>query len=138
MVSLTKGEGYGRPLLEFTATGKPIIASGWSGQSDFLDKEMSFLLPGKLENVHKSAANDWLLESGQWFQPDPNVFGNVMKDMVKHYKKYLANGKKQKYYCKNNFSYEKMRDLLKSYFNKYVSAVPTQMNLTIPTLEKIE
>lgn len=138
MVSLTKGEGYGRPLLEFTATGKPIIASGWSGQVDFLDKDLSFLLPGKLENVHKSAANDWLLESGQWFQPDPNVFGNVMKDMVKHYKKYLANGKKQKYHCKNNFSYEKMRDLLKSYFDKYVSTVPTQMNLTIPTLEKIE
>ena len=58
--------------------------------------------------------------------------------MVKHYKKYLANGKKQKYHAKNNFSYEKMRDLLKSYFDKYTSTVPTQMDLTIPTLEKIE
>ena len=27
MVSLTKGEGFGRPLLEFSLTGKPIIAS---------------------------------------------------------------------------------------------------------------
>ena len=28
MVSLTKGEGFGRPLLEFTLSQKPIIASG--------------------------------------------------------------------------------------------------------------
>ena len=28
MVSLTKGEGFGRPLLEFTTTGKHVIASG--------------------------------------------------------------------------------------------------------------
>ena len=37
MISLTKGEGFGRPLLEATMTGLPVIASGWSGQLDFLD-----------------------------------------------------------------------------------------------------
>ena len=26
MVSLTKGEGFGRPLLEFSVVGKPIVA----------------------------------------------------------------------------------------------------------------
>ena len=30
MLSFTKGEGYGRPLCEFTLTGKPIIVSKWS------------------------------------------------------------------------------------------------------------
>jgi hypothetical protein len=35
MVTLTKGEGYGRPLLEFTQSKKPIIASNWSGQVRF-------------------------------------------------------------------------------------------------------
>ena len=38
MVSTTKGEGFGRPLLEFSLTGKPIMASGWSGHLDFLHK----------------------------------------------------------------------------------------------------
>jgi hypothetical protein len=33
MISLTKGEGFGRPLLEFSLVNKPIIASGWSGHS---------------------------------------------------------------------------------------------------------
>ena len=30
-----KGEGFGRPLLEFALTGKPTIATGWSGHIDF-------------------------------------------------------------------------------------------------------
>ena len=50
MISFTKGEGFGRPLLEFALTGKPIIASGWSGHTDFLDKESSLLVGGTLEN----------------------------------------------------------------------------------------
>lgn len=138
MISLTKGEGYGRPLLEFTATGKPIIASGWSGPVDFLQPDKSFLLPGKLAKVDKSAANKWLLESSEWFFPEEGVVGGVMKDMVKHYKKYLTGGKKQKYYCKKNFSFEKMKELLGTYLKKYVPDFPKQVELNLPTLEKID
>ena len=43
MVSATKGEGFGRPLLEFALTGKPVIASGWSGHTDFLDPKFNIL-----------------------------------------------------------------------------------------------
>ena len=118
MVTTTKGEGFGRPLLEFTATGKPIIASGWSGPVDFLQPDKSFLLPGKLAKVDKSAANKWLLESSEWFFPEEGVVGGVMKDMFKHYKKYLEGSKKQKYYCKKNFSFEKMQEKLEAIMDK--------------------
>ncbi|MEK6881525.1 MAG: hypothetical protein AABY22_18025, partial [Nanoarchaeota archaeon] len=37
MVSLTKGEGFGKPLLEFSMVDKPIICSNWSGPVDFLN-----------------------------------------------------------------------------------------------------
>ena len=46
MVSLTKGEGFGRPLLEFSLIGKPILASGWSGHTDFLNPNFTKYLPG--------------------------------------------------------------------------------------------
>ena len=39
MISFAKGEGFGRPLLEFSTTGKPIIAPYYSGQTDFLVKK---------------------------------------------------------------------------------------------------
>ena len=54
MVSFTKGEGYGRPLCEFTLTGKPIIVSNWSGQVDFLPEDFTHFIDGELKNVHPS------------------------------------------------------------------------------------
>ena len=50
MVSLTKGEGFGRPLLEFSLTNKPVIASNWSGQTDFLNPEFTALVNGNIKS----------------------------------------------------------------------------------------
>jgi hypothetical protein len=55
MVSLTKGEGFGRPLLEFSLTNKPIITTNWSGHIDFLKPEFTALMGGKLRKIHPSA-----------------------------------------------------------------------------------
>ena len=106
MVSFTKGEGFGRPLLEFTATGKPIAASGWSGQIDFLSPENSFLIGGTLENVDKSAANKWILTEGKWFKPDPSIVGAVYKEMYKNYKNFVVRGKKERRRCLDNFTFD--------------------------------
>ncbi len=54
-VSFTHGEGFGRPLLEATLSGKPVIAPNWSGHVDFLDKSDSVLLPGSLNDVSKNS-----------------------------------------------------------------------------------
>ena len=53
MLSLTHGEGYGRPLAEFSITGKPVVVSDWSGHKDFISK-YGILVPGELKNVHPS------------------------------------------------------------------------------------
>ena len=134
MVSLTKGEGFGRPLLEFSLTGKPIIASGWSGQLDFLNPEYVNLLPGELENVHKSAANNWLVEEAQWFKPSSQHIGSSLRDVVKNYKKYHKLSQKQKYYAKKNFSWEKMKELVDNILTANIPEFPKQMELTLPKL----
>ena len=68
MVSLTKGEGFGRPLLEFSAINKPIIATNWSGHVDFL-KNVSFV-EGKLNKVHPSAVvKNMIGPEAEWCAP---------------------------------------------------------------------
>ena len=52
--SFTRGEGFGRPLLEATISGKPMVVSAWSGQVDFLNKDMVTTIGGKLTQVHPS------------------------------------------------------------------------------------
>lgn len=140
MVSFTKGEGFGRPLLEFATTGKPVITSGWSGHIDFLKTDYNVLLPGKLENVHKSAANNWLIEESQWFQVDYKTAMSSLKQVYKHYKDYHTRSRKQRQYIKENFSWEKMKQLVHSKLNSLPDIpvqVPLNMSKDFPGLPKL-
>jgi hypothetical protein len=135
MVSLTKGEGFGRPLLEFSLTGKPIIASGWSGHLDFLKPNFSTLLPGELENVHSSAANNWLIKEAQWFRPNEAAIGKNLKDCYKKYKQFVLRSKQQKQFSKSNFSYDKMEKLVDKLLSVSVPEFPKQVDFQLPQLE---
>jgi hypothetical protein len=135
MVSFTKGEGFGRPLLEFGLANKPIIASAFSGQLDFLNPEFTYLVPGILENVHPSAANDWLIKEAQWFKPDEGHIGNSLKDVFEKYKEYLVKGKRQGHYARTNFSYEKMQELVEDILDKNIPEFPKQIELKLPKLQ---
>jgi len=138
MINLTKGEGYGRPLLEFSLTKKPIITTNWSGQVDFLNPEFTTMLPGILTNVHPSAANQWLLKESQWFSVDLGHAGTSIKDVFEDYKKYLDGAKRQAHKSKTEFSWDKMKDKVDELFTKYIPEFPKQVELKLPQLKKIE
>ena len=138
MVSLTKGEGFGRPLLEFTLTKKPLIATGWSGQMDFLNPEFTVLIGGGLTNVHPSAANQFLLAESQWFSPDHGQIGFALKDVYENYKNYTDKGKRQAFKSKNEFSWDKMAEKTDTLLTQYIPEFPKELNLKLPSMKKIE
>jgi hypothetical protein len=139
MVSLTKGEGFGRPLLEFSLVKKPILTTGWSGHTDFLNKDFVTMLEGKLTNVHSSAANQFLLSESLWFSPDQGQIGHYLKDIFENYKNYIDGAKRQAYRSKNEFNWEKMKNSLSVMLNQHGSDdLPTELKLKIPQIKKIE
>lgn len=135
MVNLTKGEGYGRPLLEFTLSKKPIIVSGWSGHTDFLDPEFNCLISGELKNVHPSAqVQSMILAESSWFSPDINQAKKFLEDVYQKYSKYQEMAKRQSHISRTKFSFDEMKNLLSTYLNK----IPKQATLQLPQLKKIE
>jgi glycosyltransferase involved in cell wall biosynthesis len=139
MVSLTKGEGFGRPLLEFSIIGKPIIASGWSGHLDFLSPEFSGLVGGTLNKVHPSAVSaNTILADSMWFKPDDNQVGHAFIDIFENYKEYQEKAKRLAYKNKQNFSLDKMTEVLGELLAKYTPEFPKQVELKLPKLKKIE
>jgi hypothetical protein len=139
MINLTKGEGFGRPLLEFSLSKKPIIVSGWSGHIDFLNPEFTSLLPGKLENVHPSAAvPNMILEESQWFSVDHGHVGHYLKDVFENYKKYIDGAKRQAFKNKTEFSWEAMKNKVDELFTQYIPDLPKKVELKMPDLKKIE
>jgi len=139
MISLTKGEGFGRPLLEFSLSKKPIIVSGWSGHMDFLNPEYNVMIAGKLTPVHPSTQNKFVVNQGfKWFSPDHGQIGNSFKDVFENYKKYKDLGKRQAYQSKTNFSWENMKELLSSILDKNIPEIATQVELKLPKLNKLQ
>jgi len=138
MVSHTRGEGFGRPLLEFSLVNKPIICSGWSGQLDFLQNDFTLLLRGQLTNIHPSSQQEnILLAEAQWFQPDPMDINKSYKDVYGNYKFWLERAKRQGYFSRTNFSFEKMRDKIEKILEDNI-LISNHVPLKLPKLNKID
>ena len=138
MVNLTKGEGFGRPLLEFSLTNKPIITTNWSGHIDYLNPEFVTLLPGQMTKVHPSAANNMLLADAEWFSVDYGHVGHYLKDVFENYKGYTENAKRQGFQSRTKFSFEAMKEKLGKLFEEKIPEFPKQVQLQLPKLNKVE
>ena len=135
-VTFTKGEGYGRPLLEASITGKPVIAPNYSGHIDFLDAEVSTLLPGQVTQIHPSAVvQDMLIPESGWFTVDYKKAADTLEDVYKNYKKYTDGAKRQSYRSRTAFSLDEMSNLLLTILE---DKVPKPVELKLPKLQKIE
>lgn len=137
--TMTHAEGYMLPLAEFAMTGKPIIAPDYSGYLDFLHPEYSILLPGKLEKIHGSAANEWLPKDAEWFKADFNYTQHVLREVYEKYDSFVEKSRKLPKHIKDNFSLEAMGKKLDEIFERYnlYEAAPKVMKLNLPKLKKI-
>ena len=141
MVSFTKAEGFGRPLLEFSTTSKPIIAPHYSGQADFLKKDFICALPGQLTPIHASAANEFLIAEAKWFTPDYGQAMAMMQDVQKNYKKWSELAKRQRYFVNTTFTrtaVAKTYETVLSIVDEGVNKIPKAVQLKLPTLNKIQ
>ena len=139
MISFTKGEGFGRPLLEFSLIDKPIIASGWSGHIDFLHKDHTALCGGKINPIDKSAqVKGMLIEGSQWFDVDHNYVNHFYNDIINNYDVWLEKAKNQGKLSRKEFSFSKMVNKLSEILDKNLKELPKKMELKLPGMDKIK
>lgn len=140
MISLTKGEGFGRPLLEFTMTGKPVIASNWSGHKDFLPMDKGIMIGGKLNEVDESAVDDFILKGSKWFTANYNEAAEVMKIVKSDYQKFLDRAENLRIDNSTKFSFQKMIEEFEKLLPKSISQEdsPKQKPINLPKLNKIK
>lgn len=142
-ITFTHGEGYGRPLLEASLSGKPIIAPNWSGHVDFLNPKQTYLLAGGLQPVPQAGFQEgiWVQEQ-QWFQVDIQKAAYAMKEVKKNYNKYKKLAGKLSRTNRNKFSLKKMTELLGNILNQHLPAFTETVGvklpkLNVPKLEKV-
>lgn len=140
MVSFTKGEGFGRPLLEFTMTGKPVIASNWSGHKDFLSMDASVLLGGTLNDVDESSIDSFIIKGSKWFTVNYNEGCEALIFVMKNYEELLKKSETLREINSEKFTLEKMKGEFQKILTPYINIPksPSQYtNLILPKLNKI-
>lgn len=76
-VSLHRSEGFGLTMAEAMATGKPVIATGYSGNVDFMDRDNSFLVRWTPARVGPEC--EIYPPEGEWAEPDLDHAAELMR-----------------------------------------------------------
>jgi glycosyltransferase involved in cell wall biosynthesis len=79
-ISLHRSEGYGLTMAEAMALGKPVIATAYSGNLDFMNEENSFLVP--VEFVQVGLNSFPYAANSIWAQPNIEVAAKYMRTLA--------------------------------------------------------
>ncbi len=76
LLSLHRSEGYGLPMNEAMAHGLPVVATGWSGNIDFMSASDSYLIPYKLVPVNDMSG---IYVGSTWAEPDLDAAAQALR-----------------------------------------------------------
>jgi glycosyltransferase involved in cell wall biosynthesis len=80
LVSLTRGEGFGLPILEAAASGLPVIATDWSAHTEFLNVGKWIKIDQSLVEVPEQRIDNRIFMRGsKWANPSEEAFKKKVK-----------------------------------------------------------
>ena len=104
LVALTRGEGFGLPILEAATAGLPVITTNWSGHLDFMNRGKFIKVGYSLSEIHKSRVDNRIFLKGmKWAEP-------IEKD---------AKARLQKFYNSPDAPISWAKDLRENLINQY-------------------
>lgn len=121
-ISLTHGEGFGRPLLEAAASGLPVLAANWSGHRDFLRKGHGFIpISHEMKEIPECQIWPGVIDKG-------SRWAEVKEDSVlKNMRKFLSGPSKIKReaqdnvaWLEENFSKEAVEKKWDEFFGRFI------------------
>lgn len=103
-VSLHRAEGFGLTLGETMALGKPVIATGFSANLDFMTPENSYLVRHDEVDVGPDGEN--YPATGTWAEPDLDHAAQLMREVWEHQDEARARGARAQREIADAFSLE--------------------------------
>ena len=117
-VSLHRSEGLGLTMAEAMALGKPVIATGYSGNMDFMSEENSVLVPWTLVPVGKDAES--YPSDAMWAEPNLKAASVAMRRVCEDPEFALNLGAKAQRHITENFSPHKTGARMKNRLESHI------------------
>lgn len=110
-VSLHRSEGLGITMAEAMSIGKPVIATGYSGNLDFMNNENSILVPFNMVEVGKDG--EGYPSSSVWAEPDVEFAAAAMRKVFQERDWAMNIGRKAERFMHDNYSIGVVSQIMK-------------------------
>lgn len=115
-VSLHRAEGFGLTMAEAMLRGKPVIATGYSGNMDFMKGTNSYLVRYRLTSIghpYGPYQKDFV-----WAEPDLDHAAELMRHVFEHRDEARAVGEKARKHVAKQLSPQAVGELMKLYLRQ--------------------
>jgi len=139
LITLTHGEGFGRPMLEATFAELPVCATKWSGQLDFLPEDKCCLIEGEMTQVPDDVVwENIIVKESSWFTAsEMSAYERFRSFYNENHTKWKRLGKEVSEQNRKDFSLDAMTDKLVNIFSDLKNKIPKPMQIKLPKLETI-
>lgn len=121
LLSATRGEGYGLPLVDAAASAMPIVVPAYSGHMEFLEKENICSLNYKMSQIPPNRIDARIfMKDSKWAEVDGDDFKNKIRDVFENYTAYRKKAQRMQQRVRNNFSRESVFEKYDQFFEKYL------------------
>ncbi len=115
-VSLHRSEGLGLTMGEAMALGKPVIATGYSGNLDFMDSTTAYLVPWKSTSVPPGC--DPYPIGATWADPDLDAAAGLMRHVASHREEAAEMGRRARQAMQTSHGVERAAAFVRQRFEK--------------------
>jgi glycosyltransferase involved in cell wall biosynthesis len=78
-LSLHRSEGFGLTMAEAMALGRPVVATAWSGNLEFMDENTAHLVPASLVPIPEHVP--YYGGAGRWAEPDIEAAAGALRQV---------------------------------------------------------
>ncbi|MFM1943285.1 MAG: hypothetical protein RI897_2267, partial [Verrucomicrobiota bacterium] len=123
LVAPSRGEGWGRPQHESMLMGVPVIGTGWSGNTEFMTADNSYLIDYELVEARGLEPELRHYEGHRWANPSAKHLQRLLRHVYVHPEEARSRGKAAREDMLKGFSRERVADLVERRLREIESAV---------------
>jgi glycosyltransferase involved in cell wall biosynthesis len=131
-----RGEGFGMPLLEAMACGKPVITTGEGPAREFCPEDCSYFIPAKQAAIPGGIPGfGELAGEPTWFEPDPKELAAAMRDVFENQAEAAIRGNRAGEVIRPAYNWKRVTEM---YIERIASLTGQEITLAAPALHSAD